>query len=369
MLKKMTVFLLWIAAFIFTPNMFSLTSVTAQENSATVQEIHVDAQLVRGRLSPDQTMIAVYENEAINNREPLDRYLWLIDAATGEEITTLTEPTDYAGNVAFNADGSIMASLHSNGAIYLWDMSSYTLLKTFRLPFYSNPYFAEFMPDDHTLVFPANGNFGQILFLDTETGAITNILFPLFDTLQGLTDMMSDSLGRFAYVYVEADLAPDGTTLAVATANDAVFLWDVETAEQNMLQAEGERKGQFSITSLNYTPDGTLLAYGSFRDSTITIRDTQSNAETVLPIAADNFALTPDGSRIAWISREDNRLYFAPVDAIEQPAVLLQLPENLRAVPRLTSLNFSDDGAKLLLSGMLGDDDGGSSIYLMTLAG
>ena len=338
----------------------------AQELTITTDAFEADALLVKGTLSPDGTTIAVHENAIINNLEPLERYLWLIDAATGETLTTFSEPTDYVNAIAFTSDSRIMASIHANSTIHIWDMTTYALLQTFDLPIVGNGDTAGFMPDNHTLVFINSSPLGQIFFLDIDTGYMTRIIGPHFATRQALSDVLEESLARFSYIYTMIDLNPYGESVAVATASDAVFLWNLETGEQTPVLPEGETKGRFAITALEYTADGSQLAFSKPDEGRVILADSASGAEqAVLEITADAFALSPDGEQIAWANREAGALYFAPVDAVDQPTTLLELPEGLRVAPRLTTLQFSPDGRILLLSGLFGEDN--STIYKFTL--
>jgi WD40 repeat protein len=48
--------------------------------------------------------------------------LW--DTATWQPVTNLDSHTDYVGSVAFNSDGSLLATGSSDGTIYVWDVAS-----------------------------------------------------------------------------------------------------------------------------------------------------------------------------------------------------------------------------------------------------
>lgn len=344
-------------------------SVTAQESEFTARVIEVASQAPLARLSPDGSLIVVYHEPILHNFEPQDRYAWLINVATGEEIATIAA-TDYISDAAFNPGGSVLALAQTNGDIHIYDVESQAILKTFELPFYGGVRPLEFSPDGCRLMFMANGTTGQIIFMDIETGYIVEILAPHFATRQEFSDSISDAMGRTAFTYVTADLAPDGKTVAVATGNDAVFLWDVETGRQLMLRLESERKAMFGVSDLAYTADGSALVYTMPRDSVVSVRDGESGTETdALAITADTFALTPDGASIAWINREEAALYFAALDQTDSPEMLFEPLSDLSIAPRVTTLQFSEDGQTLLLSGLFNREGTANTIYLFERGG
>lgn len=339
-------------------------SVTAQEGEFTARMIAVDSRAPLARLSPDKSLIVVYHEPIINDFEPQERYGWLIDVETGEEVATI-ETTDFISDAAFNADGSLLALALTNGDILTWDVETQTVLKTFQLPFYGGVRALHFLPDDQQLMFMAMTTISQIVFLDTETGYITRMLAPHFETREAFTESISDAFGRTAFTYVTVDLSPDGETVAVATANDAVFFWDIETGEQLMLRLESEKKAMFDVTGLAYTADGSTLAYTMPREGVVSVRDGTRGAETdSLALTADAIALTPDGAGIAWINREEAAIYYAPIDQTDSPETLLALPSDLRIAPRLTRMEFSADGQTLMVSGLVNSEGAENAIYL-----
>lgn len=362
--RSFIVFVLILAALPF--RMF----ITAQESEFTARVIEVASQAPLARLSPDGSLIVVYHEPIIHDFELQDRYAWLIDAATGEEIATLTDVTDYISDAAFNPDGSVLALAQTNGDIHLWDVATQSILKTFELPFYGGVRPLEFSPDGCRLMFMANGTTGQIIFMDIETGYIVEILAPHFATRQEFMDSISDAMGRTGFTYVTADLAPDGKTVAVATGNDAVFMWDVETGRQLMLRLESEDKARFDVTGMAYSADGATLVYVMPRQDIASVRDAENGTETAsLAITAHVFALSPDGSQIVWGNRDESDLFFAPIDQTDSPVMLTMPPYEGRIGPRLTRLEFSADGQTLLLSGLVNPGSTDNAIYLFERGG
>ena len=92
--------------------------------------------------------------------------------------------------------------------------------------------------------------------------------------------------------------SPDGTTLAVASTNQTVRLWDVAT--QTLLATlEGHRH---LVSSVAFSPDGITLASGSF-DSTVKLWDisTKTNIATLEGHVGyvNSVAFSPDGTLLA----------------------------------------------------------------------
>lgn len=121
----------------------------------------------------------------------------------------------------------------------------------------------------------------------------------------------------------------------------------------------------FGVSDLAYTADGSALVYTMPRDSGVSVRDGESGTETdALAIIADTFALTPDGASIAWINREEAALYFAALDQTDSPEMLFGPLSELSIAPRVTTLQFSEDGQTLLLSGLFNREGTTNTIYL-----
>lgn len=341
------------------------TAIAAQDDVFTARVIEVESKSPLARLSPDKSLIVVHHEPIMYNFEPQDRYAWLIDAATGEEIATITDLTDYISDAAFNPDGTMLALAQANGDILLWDVEAQAIVRTFQLPFYGGVRPLEFTPDGARLMFMTSGNTGQIISLDIETGYIVKILAPHFATRQEYMESVGDTSGRTAFIYVAAELAPDGETVAVATGNDAVFLWDVATGDQLMLRTESEEKARFNITGLAYSADGGTLVYTMPSLDTVSVRDAENGSETAsLAIKANVLALSPDGTHIAWGNRDEPGLFFAPIDQIDSPQTLTALSNGGSIGPRLTRLEFSTDGQTLMLSGLVNLDGTDNAIYL-----
>jgi len=115
----------------FSPdNQFIVLSVSFRQNDVPFSFIiwlGVDGELIRqveheygnmwaGQLSPDGQLLA------LGNRENGDVYLWASN--TGEELTTLRGHTSRINSLAFNSDGTLLASASDDGTVRLWGVPS-----------------------------------------------------------------------------------------------------------------------------------------------------------------------------------------------------------------------------------------------------
>ena len=357
-----------VAAFIVLMLISPLTQpAIAQAHGFTTRTITVQSLMPIARPSPDGTLIAVFHQPAIHDSTPLDRYLWLIDARTGDEVATLHDATTTISDVAFSADGSRLVAVQTNGDVYVWDTLSQRLLDVLTMPFYGGVHSLRFVQDSAQVVFVHGSRPSQIAFLDTDTGSITRTLAPNFDTLTEFNEIMSDVMRSGDHVFTSADLTPDADMVAVATANDGVFLWDVDTRERTAIGSQAAAVMGFGVSELAFSADGTRLVYAMPRDGRVVLHDIVDGTEGTVAITANAFALAPDGDHLVWAQHEPAFVFVAPLDAPEAAEALLELPGNPRFAPRLSALHFAADGNLVVLSGLLGDD-GDNALYLFERA-
>ena len=127
--------------------------------------------------------------------------------------------------------------------------------------------------------------------------------------------------------------SPDGRTLASGSWDGTVKLWNAATNE-NIVTLQHTQ-----VTSLSFSPDGRTLASGS-RDGTVKLWSvtTNSTIDTLRHFQLTSVAYSPDGSTLAATSRERGvRLWNAATNKI-----IATLPHTLA-----TTLSFSPDGSTL----------------------
>ena len=143
--------------------------------------------------------------------------------------------------IAFSADGELLATSPDRYAIKVWSLKNGKLISTFYTSFTGAVNSLAFSPDGDRL---ASGHYdGAIRIWDTTAG---NLLLTL--RTQGVVESLAYS--------------PDGRVLASGESYEGhrVRLWDADTGSL-LNSLEGF---QHAVGSLRFSPDGQLLASGSY---------------------------------------------------------------------------------------------------------
>jgi WD40 repeat protein len=91
----------------------------------------------------------------------------------------------------------------------------------------------------------------------------------LLTGLQALSPHLNATLAGHTDGVTSVAFSPDGTTLASASADETIRLWDVATGQQIGEPLQGHTDG---VNSMAFSPDGTTLASAS-ADETIRLWD------------------------------------------------------------------------------------------------
>jgi WD40 repeat protein len=113
--------------------------------------------------------------------------------------------------------------------------------------------------------------------------------------------------GHAFYVWSVAS-SPDRHTLASASLDTTIRLWDMRTRRQLGAPLTGHKT---SVRSVAFSPDGRTLASGSF-DTTIRLWDVRTHDQLGAPLtghtnAVRSVAFSPDGRTLASAS-DDNTI-------------------------------------------------------------
>ena len=254
---------------------FILWDVSTRERAGTLEGAGGSAVA----FSPDGAQLATAAGSAIQ--------LW--DVASRKETATLKGHTGSATSLAFSPNGGLLASGSYDSTVKLWDVASRKEIATLRG--HTSQINAVVFSPDGTLLASGSGDpwkneVATVRLWDMESrveittaertrGAVEDVAFSPDgkslawaswpDAQVTLWDLESrQPIATFEGVRVE--YSPDGSFLACFSG--VIKLWDVGTEKRI-----GTLPDAFHSTNLSFSPDGAMLAAGSFSHGTITLWD------------------------------------------------------------------------------------------------
>ena len=261
--------------------------------------------------SPDGALLAVAVEGQIQ--------LW--NVARKQQITTF-ELGGWVNRLSFSPDGALLA-VAVEGQIQLWNVARKQQITTFELG--DSIGLLSFLPDG-TLA-AGGGEWNAEEWYEK---------FELWDvaTRQHITTLAVNR-SNFSSITV-GSFSPDGALLAVAVEGQ-IQLWDVASRKQIETFKLGDQ-----IRSLSFSPDGKLLASGTY-DGSAKLWDV-SRKETVATFEGGrSLSFSPDGALLAVAAEGQGQIQLWDVASRKQIETFVY-PSFIR------SLSFSPDGA-LLASG------------------
>jgi len=172
------------------------------------------------------------------------------EVATRRLIRRLSGHTGYCVSLDFSKDGARLASGSRDGTAILWSTKSWKATKTLRNSDPGSTYSqavvgmvddVAFSPDGKTLAMASRE--GSVLLWDVASGK-------LLETLKGHSSAVS------AVVF-----SPDGRTLASGGSDQTVRLWNVET-QRELMQLDSGNVELGHVETLAFSPDGQRLLAG-----------------------------------------------------------------------------------------------------------
>ncbi len=199
--------------------------------------------------------------------------IWLWDVASWQPLGALAGGSeDEVTSVAFSLDGTILASGSGDGAVWLWDVAR------------RQPLGAPLTGHEGEVVSIAFNLDGTILASGSSEGEVWLWGVASRQPL-GAMPMRSD--------VTSVAFSPDGTTLASGGDEGEVWLWDVGSRQplsallhgckDVTLGPSGAPSVAFSlcgVSSVAFSPDGAILASGSFDDGTVWLWDVDPDSWT-----------------------------------------------------------------------------------------
>jgi WD40 repeat protein len=267
-----------------------------------------------------------------------DKTIKLWDVKSRSLITTLAGHTDWVHSVSFSPDGLLLASGSSDKTIKLWDVKSRSLITTLA-GHTDRVNSVSFSPDGSIL---ASGSEDDTIKLwDVKNRS-------LITTLTGINMVNSVSFSS------DGSILASGNGMLTGSSGDSggdvsINLWDVKS-KSLITTLSGQT---YPVYSVSFSPDGSLLASGNFDNTirlyTIKLWDVKSRSliTTLEGHTEDveSISFSPDGSILASASYKEIKLW-----DVKSRSLITTLAGH---TDRVNSVSFSPDGS-ILASG--GDD-------------
>jgi WD40 repeat protein len=277
-------------------------------------EVPVSSPVASLKFSPDGKILAVGGYRDVR----------IIEAASGNELASLSGHTDYVRSIAFSPDGKRIAAAGGApqlfGEIRIWDVQSHQLLKTIQ-GHKDCMYSIAWSPDGKLI---ASASYDRMVKLwDPDTGkevrnlqdhidAVFAVAFSpdgkrLASASQDRTVKIWDvASGKRLYTLSDASdgltsvaFSPSGDRVAAAGYDKTIYIWQLDGDDGHVSQSL--IADQDSLLALLWSPDGKTIVTAS-ADGSIRFRDTKLDLMGVIdrqPDWVEALAISPDGKWLA----------------------------------------------------------------------
>jgi len=269
--------------------------------------------------SPDGTRLALADYTTVR----------IQDAATGKEVSLLTDHPGKVNAVHFSPDGTRLLAASgvtgASGVAILWDLRSGERLREFS-GHRDVLYDAEFSPDGSHIA--TAGYDRKIRIWEAKSGAEIHTI-----------EIHNGAIFDLAF-------SPDGQVLASASADETVKLWQVETGKRldTLNQPEAE---QYSVT---FSPDGRFILAAGADNRIRQWRFISKTQAKINPLVRARFA--HEGAVVRLAISSDGRQLVSAAD--DRSLKLWSLPElnlasNFETQPEVASvLAMRPDDSQIL---------------------
>ncbi len=248
-------------------------------------------------------------------------YLW--DGVTGELKTTLIGHTASVTTLAFNPEGSTLASGGDDEVIRFWDVTTAELQLTFAA--HANVVdFLKYSPDGEILL--SQGEDNNVCLWDARTGEFLRILTTRTENASS----------------IDIDFSKDGRTLVNVNSDENVRLWNPHTGEQ-LKTIKQDRE----LDAVQYSPDSRIFACSEdYGKATVLLFDADTGDllhDLKMPGHAEwvtGFQFSPNGQTLAV--RTCDEIYFWDVNTGELEKTITGYSDNVGKVA------YSPDGRTLV---------------------
>ncbi|HKA85893.1 MAG TPA: hypothetical protein VKD21_18645, partial [Acidimicrobiales bacterium] len=300
----------------------------ALHRAVTGSRVELRVPGVGGRVdwSPDGT---VFATEGPENSGMVD----IRDARTGESVRSFHGHDGDITDVAFNHDGTLLATTGTDAAARIWDPATGEMIHTIRMP----------VSDGFSATGPSFSRDGSLF---------AAAFAPVFAPGRGVVKVVDLATGRIARevssVAIPKDTIfdPAGTRLAITSWNGPTATLVDITSGNPVLALEGHLL--YGIMDIDWSPDGERIATAGF-DGSARVFDAQTGGQhlAILGTGGHIYSIdwSPDGTRLVGGKSDGTANVWQVTGGGAREQMTLTAQDTRKGV---TGVAFSPDGTHVL---------------------